>query len=202
MGQELVKKIVDIEWSMFDAVNRGTGLRASCQEDPETFYIMRASQAEAWTEALRESYYADLLAAEAEGRNLLTEKYARMMESTDPAAFARLRQALPPVDEDTLRLIEEIVRVQLAWKEDMSRRYPRLTALGRTLYTRDDTPFDTSFETYLRGELRTYSPRTIRLYRDMVRQLEAEGENLEERCLLETVKKYGYDSLEQAENRN
>ena len=104
MEQELVRKIAEAEWRMFDAVNRGTGLRASCQEDPETFFIMRTSQAEAWTEALRESYYADLLAAEAEGRNLLTEKYARMMESTDPAAFAQIRELLPPVDEETLRL--------------------------------------------------------------------------------------------------
>ena len=202
MGQELVRKIVEAEWEMFSAVNSGSGQRASCQEDPTTFTIMRSSQAAAWPEELQESYYRDLLAAKETGRNLLTEKYARMMESTDPPAFERLRSRLPAVEEETLEQIEEIVRVHLKWKVETFRRYPRLTAHGRSFYTRDDTRYNTSFETYLRGELRTYSPETIRLYRDMVDRMEAAGENLEQQYLLETVRQYGYDSLEQAEELN
>ena len=202
MGQELVRKIVEAEWEMFSAVNNGSGQRASCQEDPTTYYIMRSSQAAAWPEELQESYYRDLLAAKEAERNLLTEKYARLMESTDPPAFERLRGRLPAVDDETLERIEEIVQIHLRWKVETFRRYPRLTAHGRSFYTRDDTRFNTSFETYLRGELRTYSPETIRLYRDMVRRMEAGGENLEQQYLLQTVRQYGYDSLEQAEALN
>ncbi len=201
MGRELVRKIVEEEWEMFSGVNAG-GQRASCQEDPATFYIMRSSQASSWPEELQESYYRDLLAAKETGRNLLTEKYARMMESTDPAAFERIRGRLPAVDDETLSRIEEIIQVHLRWKVETFRKYPRLTAHGRSFYTRDDTRFNTSFETYLRGELRTYSPETIRLYHAMVREMEAEGENLEQKYLLQTVIQYGYDSLEQAEELN
>lgn len=202
MGQELVRKIVEAEWEMFSDVNSGSGQRASCQEDPTTFYIMRSSQAAAWPEALQESYYRDLLAAKEAGRNLLTEKYARMMESTDPAAFERIRSRLPSVDEETIAKIEEIIRVHLRWKVETFRRYPRLTAHGRSFYTRDDTRFNTSFETYLRGELRTYSPETIQLYAQMVESKDSAGENLEQEYLLQTVKQYGYDSLQQAEELN
>ncbi len=202
MEENLVKRIVEEEWEMFDAVNSGSGQRASCQNDPATFTVMRSSQAAAWTQKLQESYYHDLLAAKAAGRNLLTEKYARMMESTDPAYFEKIRDRLPPVDEETLLLIEEIVRIHLQWKVETFRKYPRLTSRGRSFFTRDDTRFNTSFETYLRGELRTYSPKTVRIYRDMVRDLEAAGENLEQKYLQNTVRQYGYDSLEQAEENN
>ena len=139
MGKELVKKIVETEWELFDQVNGGSGQRASCQDDAKTFYIMRSSQAMAWTEELQESYYRDLQEAKRTGRNLLTEKYARMMESTDPVSFARIRDRLPAVDEGTLSKIEEIVQVHLRWKIETFRKYPRLTAHGRSFYTSDDT---------------------------------------------------------------
>ncbi|MBQ6583171.1 MAG: DUF4125 family protein [Mogibacterium sp.] len=202
MGKELVKKIVETEWELFDQVNGGSGQRASCQDDAKTFYIMRSSQAMAWTEELQESYYRDLQEAKRTGRNLLTEKYARMMESTDPVSFARIRDRLPAVDEGTLSKIEEIVQVHLRWKIETFRKYPRLTAHGRSFYTSDDTKYNTSFETYLRGELRTYSANTIDLYYRMVKEADAAGENLEQKCLLETVRQYGYESLEQAESLN
>ena len=50
---------------------------------------MRTSQAEAWTEKLLKSYYDDLLQAKSHNRNLMTEKYARMMESTFPEEYKK-----------------------------------------------------------------------------------------------------------------
>ena len=79
MTRELIENIVDREWSMFDRV-RNEGGRASCQNDPATFRIMRTSQFMTWPEDLLRSYLADLEAADRVGRNLLTEKYAFMME--------------------------------------------------------------------------------------------------------------------------
>ena len=75
----IINQIVDIEWVMFDKVNN-IGGRASCQDEKQTFYIMRSSQLGAWNEALLGSYLEDLQQAKAEGRNPLSEKYGYMME--------------------------------------------------------------------------------------------------------------------------
>ncbi|MBQ7585345.1 MAG: DUF4125 family protein, partial [Desulfovibrionaceae bacterium] len=72
-----LEAIVDLEWKMFSAV-QNVGGRASCQNDPQTFRIMRLSQCATWDDALISSYLDDLKLATLEGRNLMTEKYARM----------------------------------------------------------------------------------------------------------------------------
>ena len=67
----LVKQIVETEWALFDRVpNRGG--RAACQDDRETFFLMRSSQLAAWSADVQESYLADLRAACRAERNLLT----------------------------------------------------------------------------------------------------------------------------------
>jgi hypothetical protein len=76
-----------------------------------------------------------------------------------------------------------------------------LTGRGRALYTKEDSRSSTSFETYLRGELKTYSSRTIHLYYEMTLEQKKKGINAEEIHLENMVKKYGYSSLEQAEER-
>ena len=197
----LVSDIIAIEWTLFTGVNAHTAPKASCQQDPVTFVIMRASQAETWTREVQESWLADLRVAQASGRNLMTEKYARMMESTNPVQYASFADRMPAIDEETLALIEDIVKVSVAWKADTMERFPKLSGRGRALYTKEDSTYSTSFETYLRGELRTYSPKTIRLYHEMVEEAERAGRNLEEETLGNTVSMYGMRSLEEAEAR-
>ena len=58
---------------------------------------------------------------------------------------------------------------------------------------------DTSQETYLRGEIGTFSDRTIKLYARMIREDGRKGENLTEKNLGFMVRFYGYQSLEEAE---
>ncbi len=82
----VIEKIISIEWTMFDAVENISG-RASCQDDYDTFRIMRKSQLEAWNAETLESYLNDLKTAQENGRNLLSEKYAFMMEYTSPDEF-------------------------------------------------------------------------------------------------------------------
>jgi len=194
----MILNIVEIEWEMFSSVN-SAGDRASCQEDYATFKIMRTSQAETWNDELLQSYYDDLLRASSQGRNLMTEKYARMMESTFPEEYRKIAGVLPVVDSRTLDLIEKIIAINLKWKEETAGQYPKLTRRGRIIHTKDDSCNCTSFETYLRGELRTCSPDTIQRYFDMTLEYWNRGENMQEKCLLNTVKKYGYKSLEEAE---
>ena len=76
-----------------------------------------------------------------------------------------------------------MIAVQVAWARDFRGRYPKLGAAMRVLTTAEDTPEDTSFETYLRGELGTYSDRTMALYEAMVENLQAAGRNLTEQTV-------------------
>jgi hypothetical protein len=198
MKEKIIPDIVNLEWDMFSRV-RNVGGGASCQEDRYTFEIMRSCQAETWTTELLQSYHRDLLEAKSAGRNLVSEKYARMMESTFPEEYARLAGALPTVEKDTLNMIEEIVEINLRWKLKTAGKYPKLSSRGRPTYSKEDCGPVTSFESYLRGELKTYSSKTVGIYRDMVIAADNKGENLEEVCLLNTVRKYGYESLEAAE---
>ena len=132
MTRELIENIVDREWSMFDRV-RNEGGRASCQNDPATFRIMRTSQFMTWPEDLLRSYLADLETADRVGRNLLTEKYAFMMESTSPFEFRRIRHMLPVPDQDSLAWIREIVNTHVNWERRTDQAYPRVRSKGRPL---------------------------------------------------------------------
>ena len=162
MRDELMSEIIKLEWDMFSHVSN-VGGPASCQMRPDTFKIMRKSQAATWSDELLASYLEDLKAATREGRNIMAEKYARMMESTFPEEYRKLAASLPPVDKESLQKIEEIVAINVGWKAELFDRYPRLSGKGRPLRTSEDSTGETSFETYLRGELKTYSARTITL---------------------------------------
>ena len=76
-----------------------------------------------------------------------------------------------------------------------------LSNKGRPVHTSEDTRYDTSFETYLRGELKTYSPATIRAYHAHTLRQRESGINGVEVTLLAQVQAYGYASLDAAERR-
>lgn len=196
--EDLIKKIVLLEWAEFQQVNNRGG-RASCQDDWENFEISRRSQYRAWSNELLESYFKDLETAKSNGRNLLAEKYARMMESTIPKEYEELKRTLPVISPEMKKLIEIIIRIQLKWTEELAKKYPNLSGKGRSIYSHEDREDVTSFETYLRGELETYSKETIDLYYEYVQRLEYQEKNLNIMIMENTVYAYGYDSLETAE---
>ena len=82
------------------------------------------------------------------------------------------------------------------------RKYPVITDKGRKLYSESDTPEYTSIETYLRGELFSYSEKTLQLYYDYMKDCKNENKNLAEINLENIVRKKGYNSLEDAENKS
>lgn len=196
---ERAEDLVSHEWAQFQKVNNDGG-RAQCQDDWPTFHQMRISQFLTWPLGLVESYAEDLASADATGRNLVTEKYARMMSTTERERFIReIEPRLPQLTPDRLALQEQAIAIQLDWADDFMRRYPKLGAGMRLLRTEQDTLEETSFETYLRGELATFSDQTMLRYRDMVMAKRAEGENLTEETVRLTVLLGGYDSLDEAE---
>lgn len=196
--EALVEQLVKLEWQNFDKV-KNEGGRADCQDDWGTFSIMRTSQYLTWTEEMLQSYIQDFEAAMAKGWNLITEKYGRMMESTAPERFNEIKDQFPVLPEEKKAIIEEIVKIQVAWMEDFACNYPYMAGNSRVIHTSEDTLFSTSFETYLRGELGTYSDRTLDLYgRFIVSYLQA-GKNLTKDIMTNTALLYGYESLEKAE---
>lgn len=199
--RELIRKILKIEWDAFTNV-MNIGGKAGCQEDPATFKIMRVSQFVSWSDATLKNYLDDLLEAKANGRNLLSEKYGRMMESNFPSEYDQIKHLLPDLDPEVTLLIDKIIEIELAWQEDVQKRFPSVTGRGRPLYSHQDNQFATSFETYLRGELATYSKRTLELYYENRINQNSQNINGAEMTLEYTVKQYGFQSLKAANERN
>lgn len=198
--KEYVEKIVALEWKQFDKVENEGG-RADCQNNWNTFSIMRKSQYLTWTEELLASFYQDLMDAEEKGWNLITEKYARMMESTAPEKYAGLEKDLPKRSEDRIAIQEEIIRIQVGWMEEFAEKYPKMAGNARSIHTSEDTPYNTSYETYLRGELGTYSEETLILYGRFVVSVQQAGKNLAYEIMNQTALLYGYESVEDAEGK-
>lgn len=197
---DLVEEVIRREWDQFQRTENEGG-RASCQGNWPMFHQMRASQFMTWPEDLLRSYLDDLDEANRVGRNLMTEKYARMMASTAPDEYReRIEPFIPRLSDERIARQERVIDVQVAWARDFRGRYPRLGAAMRVLTTAEDTPEDTSFETYLRGELGTYSDRTMALYEAMVENLQAAGRNLTEQTVANTVRLGGFADLEEAES--
>ena len=198
--EDLVSRIIEREWDMFQNVNN-IGGKASCQQDYQTFETMRYSQAMSWSEETLESYLEDLQDAQKNQRNLLTEKYARMMESTSPLEYAQIESVLPPLDPEVLEIIDQIVAIMINWEEEVIEKYPYVARRGRPLRSIEDTPYVTSIETYLRGELSTYSSKTLKLCLENVLNQKAENINGSELIHSNTAKRYGYNSLEEANEK-
>ena len=195
----IAEEITRLEWQQFQ-LTENEGGRANCQGDWQTFHIMRMSQFLTWQLDLQESYRQDLERANSDGRNLITEKYARMMESTAPEIFERtIKPYIKPISEPRKSAQEQIILTQVEWAADFRERYPHLGLAMRVLKTSEDTEENTSFETYLRGELSTYSAETFAKYKAFIEDLTAKNLNLTQMIITNTVRMYGYDSLEAAD---
>ena len=196
-GNSIRGIIISIEWDMFSAVNEGEE-RASCQEDRDTFEGMRAAQVDAWSDEAAASYLSDLEAAVGCGRNLVEEKYIHMMKTTEPDQYSSLIQRVTMPSDEALELARKLSDLMLEQTRILHEGYPFITGRGRPLYAEFDA-LTTSVETYQICELMTYSVNTLSELYSHASALEKEGIPISKVILENTVKFYGYNSLEQAE---
>jgi len=196
---KLIEDIISLEWDMFQKV-KNIGGRADCQDNHETFYIMRRSQYENWTDEMLLCYYAYAVSCEERGRNLMTEKYARMMEYTDPSYYKEyVADHIPYVPEKNCRLINEIVETMVEWGKELAKQYPKLSGAGRPVTADGDSAGCTSQETYERGELATYPTELLELYAAYLNELKAQGRSLAVMIQETMVRLYGYKTIDEAE---
>ena len=175
-GQErerLIREIVAIELDMF--INVKSVEPAACQQLPRTFKAMRSMSHSAWSLETLSSYLQDLQAAVLNGRNLVTEKYARM------------DNLIPPINSNPL--IKSIVELESGWIRELHEKFPL------------SVKYDGRFEVYALAELETYSDRTLALYERDVQCAQQAGINLAEIRYEHLYLSIGYQSLEEVEQR-
>lgn len=193
----LINAVIEKEWQMFDRV-RNQGGRADCQNDAWTFYVMRYSQFNAWPLDVIGSYQQDVEDALEQGRNLLTEKYAYMMAYTMPDYYEQhIKPYLPMVSDNKQALVNTVCDWLMADEGRLAERYPLLLQKGRPLH--ESNAQAVSVNHYMKGELQTYSLRTLSLYCNFLDTLAPTVEGgLAVHIYQTMISFYGYDSLEAA----
>ena len=197
--EDIIESIIQMEWEFFDKVENEGG-RASCQDNWETFSKMRRSQYMAWPEPLIESWKSDLVRANEEGRNPLTEKYGYMMCISDPEGNAETALRLPPVSPKKIDTARRIVDRLIPQNETFRAKYPRVSGRGRPLRTSEEPAAGwTSIETYELGELWTYSQKTLELFEVNLDTFKKEGRSYPETVVEYGLRLRGFKGLEEAE---
>lgn len=196
--EQWVDTIVNMEWNMFQEVQNQGG-RAACQENEKTFRIMRKAQARTRSLDLLRLYAHDLEQAREAGVNLMTEKYARMMEFTHPEEYVALKNLLPEINDEKRMWIQRIMDLELKFQKEFAEDYPCLAAQGRPATHNEERTGATSIETYLGCELATYSLDTLRLYAQEVKEMMELGINRVVLEVYEMMRPYGFSDLVQSE---
>ncbi len=160
-SREIIDKIIAIELQMFLAVpSDGQG---NCQDNPQAFSLHRRAQFSIWSEAALVSFYQDLVGAQNEGVNLMTIKYAFI-------------QGLIPGQNDS-PFLDKVLQVQLDWQKEMLENHPTFKGKARPLEGDDDERQLVSFKNYARGELETYSAKTLQILHADFQEMRNRGIN-------------------------
>ena len=166
--KELIKSIIDIEQDMFVSVQ--TSESSPCQENLKTFRVMRWMNHSTHGDEFLDSYYQDLVEAQQEERNLMTEKYAI------------IQGLIPSNVTDTMNYI---ILFETQWLGELKEKYPNLfRKVG-------------GFNAYFEAELQVISKKSLDLYHKEVMDGVNTDRNLVKERYENLYRYLGYNSLEE-----
>ena len=192
--EKIIEKILEKEWKYFSNLNN-IGGRADCQDNREDFIIMRKSQWETFNEETLLSYLEDLNSK----NNPLFQKYAQMMKYNSPEEYEKIKDILEKASEEKIDLVNKIMSIYMNWEKEFFEKYPIFSSMGRPLYSSEDDNIETSIETYLRGELLSYSEKTLKLYLDYVIDNKEKNINLAIKNMDNLAKMQGFNGSDDVE---
>ena len=192
--EKIIEKILEKEWKYFSNLNN-IGGRADCQDNREDFIIMRKSQWETFNEETLLSYLEDLNSK----NNPLFQKYAQMMKYNSPEEYEKIKDILEKASDEKTDLVNKIMFIYMEWEKEFFERYPIFSSMGRPLYSSEDDNIETSIETYLRGELLSYSENTLKLYLDYIVDNKEKNINLAIKNMDNLARMQGFNDSDEVE---
>ena len=193
--EKLINEILEKEWNYFSNLNN-IGGRADCQDNREDFIIMRKAQWLTFNEETLLSYLEDLNSK----NNPLFQKYGQMMKYNSPKEYEKIKNLLEQPSSQKLDLVEKIMEIYMKWEEEFFKAYPIFSSMGRPLYSKQDDDEDTSIETYLRGELLSYSEKTLVLYLKYILEMKNKNINLAVKNMDNLASMQGFENSQDVEN--
>lgn len=193
--EKLIDEILEKEWNYFSNLNN-IGGRADCQDNREDFVIMRKAQWLTFNEETLLSYLEDLNSK----NNPLFQKYGQMMKYNSPKEYEKIKNLLEQPSSQKLNLVEKIMEIYMKWEEEFFKAYPIFSSMGRPLYSKQDDDEDTSIETYLRGELLSYSEKTLALYLKYILEMKNKNINLAVKNMDNLASMQGFENSQDVEN--
>ena len=193
--EKLIDEILEKEWNYFSNLNN-IGGRADCQDNREDFIIMRKAQWLTFNEETLLSYFEDLNSK----NNPLFQKYGQMMKYNSPKEYEKIKNLLEQPSSQKLDLVEKIMEIYMKWEEEFFKAYPIFSSMGRPLYSKQDDDEDTSIETYLRGELLSYSEKTLALYLKYILEMKNKNINLAVKNMDNLASMQGFENSQDVEN--
>ena len=193
--EKLIDEILEKEWNYFSNLNN-IGGRADCQDNREDFIIMRKAQWLTFNEETLLSYFEDLNSK----NNPLFQKYGQMMKYNSPKEYEKIKNLLEQPSSQKLDLLEKIMEIYMKWEEEFFKAYPIFSSMGRPLYSKQDDDEDTSIETYLRGELLSYSEKTLALYLKYILEMKNKNINLAVKNMDNLASMQGFENSQDVEN--
>ena len=142
MKDDLIISIIQQEWPLFNKT-QNVGQRSFCQDQMANFIVSRHAYWSMYSTPVLQSYLHDLEVAHMKGQNLITYKYGYMMAYTHPDEFLTIQDKLPPIS------IEK------------QKETPGFDTNHRPIEAVNNSQTHTSVETYMTGELQSYSESTL-----------------------------------------